>query len=123
MPCLLACHLVGKKISPQAQVHCFLEAWPKHEGHTTKVVNACGFSPMGSKAVSSIRIHRQTISPSTSAFLLTFAYITPLKIVNTVLDVFAHILVEAFYVLGTLLNDAQTISFNPFNNPARFCIL
>lgn len=55
--------------------------------------------------------------PSTSAFLLTFAYITPLQIVNTVLDVFAHILVEAFYVLGTLLNEAQTTSFNPFNNP------
>lgn len=63
MPCLLACHLVGKKVSPQAQVHCFLEAWPEHEGHTMKVVNAYGFTPMGSKAVSSIRIRRQMMSP------------------------------------------------------------
>lgn len=95
--------LNGKKIPPQAQVHCSLEEWPKHKGDTRKVVNAYGFSLMGSRVVS-IGIHKKTISPHPQTCLLgklTFAYITPLKIINMVLDVCECILVETSYVLGT----------------------
>lgn len=65
----LSLPLSGKKNSPQAPVHCCLEERQQHGEATMKVLNAYGFTAMVSRVVSSIRIHRETTSPSTPGLL------------------------------------------------------
>lgn len=57
----------AQKNFPQARVHCCLEKWQQHKENTMKIINAHDVTAMRSRVASSIRIHRQTTTPSTLA--------------------------------------------------------
>lgn len=62
-----------------------MEEQPQHEGDSVEIVNVHGLTAMVTSLPSPESTEKQCSPPPLSFWAVTFAYLTPLKIINTIL--------------------------------------